>query len=349
MANQTRMLAELLSREGVHVELVQTNVPYWPRWVHRLRGVRALLRLLPYIICLWRCAGRVDVFHVMANSGWSWHLFVAPAIWTARLRGVPVVINYRGGEARAFLTRQISWVRPSLRAARILAVPSGFLCDVFGFFGVRAEILPNIVDLQRFRFRPVSLMALADPHVVVARNLEVIYDISTALQAFALLLRNVPGARLTVAGDGPELDSLRGQARCLGIDGAVSFCGRIDRDGMADLMRTADIALNPSRVDNMPNAILEALASGVPIVSTRAGGVPYMVEHEVTAVLVDVGDVSGMAAALLRIVNDRALAARLVTSGKAKVEQHTWNVVRDRLGSLYRRAAMGSDAKASPV
>ena len=80
MANQTRQLAELLRAEGAQVEVVQVNAPYRPAWAERLKGVRALFRLLPYLLHLWRGCGRADVVHVMANSGWSWHLFAAPAV-----------------------------------------------------------------------------------------------------------------------------------------------------------------------------------------------------------------------------------------------------------------------------
>ena len=99
MANQTRQLGELLQRDGAKVTLLQVNAPYRPPWIGRVRGVRALFRLATYTCALWQVAGHVDVFHIMANSGWSWHLFASPAVWIARLRGIPTVVNYRGGEA----------------------------------------------------------------------------------------------------------------------------------------------------------------------------------------------------------------------------------------------------------
>ena len=74
MANQTLQLASLLRSEGVEVETIQVNAPYRPAWAAKLKGVRALFRMLPYLGALWSAAGRVQVFHVMANSGWSWHL-----------------------------------------------------------------------------------------------------------------------------------------------------------------------------------------------------------------------------------------------------------------------------------
>ena len=105
MAGQTSQLADLLRSEGAHVRLVQTNAPYWPMWISRFRAVRALARLGGYLVRLWTVSSEVQILHVMANSGWSWHLVAAPAIWIGRLRGVRVVVNYRGGEAEAFLRR----------------------------------------------------------------------------------------------------------------------------------------------------------------------------------------------------------------------------------------------------
>src|SRR4029079_9202663 len=99
MANQTRQLGELLRGEGLAVEVVRTNEPYPSSWIAQTRGLRAVPRLARYVGVLWSAFGRCDVVHLMANSGWAWHLFAAPAIWLAWLRGRPVVVNYRGGEA----------------------------------------------------------------------------------------------------------------------------------------------------------------------------------------------------------------------------------------------------------
>src|SRR5690348_10800971 len=75
MANQTRQLARLLRADAIDVVLVRTNEPYRPAWVGRLRGVRAAFRLAPYVVRLARLARTCDAVHVMANSGWAWHLF----------------------------------------------------------------------------------------------------------------------------------------------------------------------------------------------------------------------------------------------------------------------------------
>jgi glycosyltransferase involved in cell wall biosynthesis len=284
----------------------------------------------------------------MANSGWSWHLFAAPAVWIGRLRGIPTVVNYRGGEAATFLARSGRVVRSTLQRTNALVVPSEFLREIFRRCGFRCEVVPNIVDLDRFR--PGGGAAdVARPRLVVARNLEPIYDIRTALRAFSLVRDVVPGARLTVAGTGPELAALKALCTKLGIADAVEFCGRLDRDQMAALYRSATVAVNPSRVDNMPNSVLEAMASGVPIVSTDAGGVPYVLRDGATGLLVGAGDHAAMANAVLRIVGDRQLAARLRDAALADAQQYAWPRVRQRWVDIYASVRPGARVLVRPA
>jgi glycosyltransferase involved in cell wall biosynthesis len=343
MANQTRQLAELLRAEGLPVEVVRTNVPYAPRWVADWRGLRAIVRLVSYVASLWPAFGRCDVVHLMANSGWAWHLFAVPALWVAWLRGRPVVVNYRGGEAECFLARSSRLVRFSLCRARIVAVPSGFLRQVFAGHGVAVEVVPNIVDLNLFRPRALPAELPDSPHIVVTRNLKAIYDNETAIRALAIVRRTVPACRMSIAGTGAELGRLRQVAVECGVAGAVAFLGRLEREAIAALYQTADVALNPSRVDNMPNSLLEALASGVPVVSTDVGGVPYMVENGRNALLVPPQDPQAMAEGVARLLRDRGLARRLASAGLANVGQFGWPEVRSKWIEVYRRLASGRE------
>lgn len=327
MANQCRQLAALLEAEGVSVRIVRSNAPYRPAWIERVRGVRAFFRLVPYLVALWRAAGWADVVHLFANSGWAWHFFAAPAVWIARMRGTPVIVNYRGGDAGPFLQRSSRRVLPTLRAAQRLVVPSGFLREVFARHGVTAHVVPNIIDLQRFR--PAAQPAAAAPSILLARNLEPIYDVATALRAFALVRAEVGDARLVVAGAGPEAARLAQLAQELHIADAVTFAGRVDNTAMPDYYARATLALNSSTVDNMPISLLEAFASGVPVVSTDVGGVPFIARDRATALLVPARDPAAMAGALLELIRDRALYARLRDAGLADVVRYGWPEVRD--------------------
>lgn len=343
MALQTAQLAELLRGEGATVEIVQTNRPYQPAWAGRIPMLRALFRLLPYLWALWRVSGRSQVLHLMANSGWSWHLFAAPAIWIARLRGTPLVVNYRGGGAAEFLRGAAAAVQASMRRSAGLIVPSGFLRKVFGDFGMDAQVVPNIINLSRYKPAGRVLQPEA-PHLIVTRNLESLYDNASAIRALALLRAQHPAASLTIAGSGPELGMLQALAQELGVAAQVRFAGRLERDAMAALYQSADVMLNPSLTDNMPNSVLEALASGVPVVSTDVGGVPYLLEHERTGLLVKPAQPAQLAAAVQRLIVDGALRQSLIREGLQEVERYTWPRVAPLLLAAYERAMQGGRA-----
>lgn len=337
MANQTRQLERLLKQEGITVDLVQVNAPYQSVWIGRIWGVRAVFRLVPYLIHLWQAASKVQLFHVMANSGWSWHLFAAPTIWIAWLKGKPVIINYRGGGAEEFFQRSFFWIKPSLLRANTIIVPSGFLKAVFAKNGFPATIVPNIIDLTKFsaNIQHQSIHDQNSPHIIVTRNLESIYDNATAIRAFRIIRNIFHNARLTIAGSGPDRQMLEELVDELALQDAVVFAGRINNDAMADLYRTADLMINASLVDNMPISILEALASSVPVVSTSAGGIPFMVEHGKTALLVPIQDPVAMSEAMLQVLQNPAIAQNLVKQGLESIQEYTWPSVKNHLLAVY--------------
>lgn len=338
MANQCEQLFQLLQSEGVDVEVVQTNRPYYPHWVGRIPLLRAVFRLVPYLVHLWGAAGRVNVIHVLANSGWAWHLFAAPAIAIARMRGTPVIVNYRGGNADPFLMQAPGYVLRMLAWASMRVTPSPFLQRVFAKYGLKVEVIPNIIDLSRFTPSPPRSFG-GSPHIVVTRNLEKIYDIPTAIRAFASVRKTFAGAKMTVAGTGPELANLQRLVLKLQLSEAVKFSGRIDNASISALYACADCMVNSSTVDNMPISILEAFASGVPVVSSCAGGIPDLVEHGISGLLVPIGDDAAMAREVLRVLQNPEMASSLRRAGLADAEKYAWQQVRAKWLSAYVRSA----------
>jgi glycosyltransferase involved in cell wall biosynthesis len=142
------------------------------------------------------------------------------------------------------------------------------------------------------------------------RSFERHYNVACVLRAFARIQQSHPHARLILAGDGKERGALEDLARELDLQ-HVEFLGRVVPDRMPGLYDAADVYLNAPDIDNMPGSILEAFASGLPVVTTDAGGIPYIVRHEETGLMVPRGDHEAMAAAALRLLEDPALGGRL--------------------------------------
>ena len=336
MANQTAQLAALLRAEGAKVELLAVNASVVPPWLARVRYLRAALRLPIFLWRLWRASRTVDLFHVMANSGWSWHLQGAPALWIASLCGKPVLLNYRGGEAAAFFARHRRLVNASLRRADAIAVPSRFLQEIFEQCGHTAHIVPNVVDLSSFTPAQIE-QENKGPVILVARHLQALYDNASAVRAFAIVREAFPGARLVLAGDGPERAALETLAIDLNVIEAVTFAGHVANAAMPALYQASTLVLNPSLADNMPISVLEALACGVPVVSTNVGGIPALLQHGVTGLLVSPGDAPAMAQAMLALLREPQQASRLAANGLAHAAQFDWLHVGPQLAALYRR------------
>jgi glycosyltransferase involved in cell wall biosynthesis len=334
MANQTRQLVRFLSESEVNVDLIQVNPPYRPAWIGKIWGIRALCRLLPYVFKLWRVVGSVQLMHIMANSGWSWHLFVAPAVWIAYLRGVPVIINYHGGQAETFLARSFFLINPTLKLADLVIVPSGFLEKIFSKYGVTTCIVANVIDLSHFQKTARKRNHIA-PILLITRNLEPIYGIPTALKAFAILHKSLPNAQLVIAGSGPQLKELKQLAEMLDISNSVTFTGRVDNDRISELYHNADLMINPSMADNMPISVLESMCCGVPVVSSNVGGIPYLLKHKDTALLVPPGDEDALATAILTVFENPKLANKLSEAGLEVIQQFTWPQVKGKLFAAY--------------
>ena len=320
----------------MHAWLVPVNpVPPGPlRHAARVKYLRTVATQLCYWPSLVRELRRADVVHVFSASYLSFLLAPLPAVLTARLLRKPVVMNYRSGEAPDHLRRS-AVARGILRSVDANAVPSSFLRDVFAGYGITAEIIPNIVDLDRFRFRPRGVLR---PRILSTRNFEELYNVACTLRAFRLVQDRHPEATLTLVGAGSQDARLRALASELGLE-HVHFAGRVSPDDIWRYYAEADIYLQTPDIDNMPSSVLEAFASGCAVVSTNAGGVPAILTDAVHGCLVGCGDHAAAAARVLQLLDDPALAERLTTEARRGCEGYRWERVRSQWLSLYRRLA----------
>jgi glycosyltransferase involved in cell wall biosynthesis len=274
---------------------------------------------------------RADLVHVFSASYSSFLLAPLPAIIAARALGKPVVLNYRSGAAPDHLRRS-AVARAALARVDQNVVPSRFLVEVFSRFGIPATVVPNIVDLDRFAYR---LRDPLRPRLLSTRNLEALYDVGTTIRAFRLVQDRWPEATLTLVGKGPEESRLRQLVNALSLRG-VSFAGAVAPHAIADWYRTHDIYIQSPTIDNMPTSVLEAFASGLPVVSTAVGGVPVILTHGIHGLLAPIGDHDALASHVLRFLEDPPMARRLAASANATCAGCTWNAVRDRWLEVYR-------------
>jgi glycosyltransferase involved in cell wall biosynthesis len=331
-----RLLERLRTVPGLEVDFL----PHNPRsnallrLLQRVKYVRTVATSVAYVSSLLRRLPQYDVVHVFSAAYWSFLLAPTPAILIGKWLDKRVVVNYRSGEAKDHLTRWPRTSVPTLQRADAVATPSGYLVDVFARFGVRAEAIANFVDPEAVRYRRRERL---QPVFLSNRNFQTLYNVPCVLRAFALIQARRPNARLLVVGAGPERQHVHAVAAELALRN-VEFIGPVPPTEMGRWYDEADVYLNASDIDNMPNSIIESFACGLPVVTTRAGGIPYIVEHERNGLLVDCGDHAALATAALRLLDDPRLAQRLISEGLSDVQRlYTWEAVGDRWAALYRR------------
>lgn len=286
--------------------------------VPKSRGIDPLLvgRLF-----YWLLSNRIQVAH--AHNPLS-RIYASPA---ARLARVPIVTTMHGEapdlSRRMWLRRAASRlsdafviVSPGLAEAARNAesAPSG-----------RIKLIENGVDSERFhpdagdRARVRAELRVSDGEWVIgtAARLSPEKDQAMLLRASAPLLRE--GARLVFAGDGPERQRLEALAQDLGVSGRVAFLGMVS--DVARLLRGFDVFALSSKREALPLSILEAMATGLPVVATAVGGVPSAVDEGETGLLVPSGDESAMRAALELVRDDSGLARAMGKRARAVVRQ----------------------------
>jgi 1,4-alpha-glucan branching enzyme len=194
------------------------------------------------------------------------------------------------------------------------------------------SVIPNGVDLVQFPLGdepPDPLQILYVGRLVPQKGVDVL------LRAFGAVLRRHPGARLLVAGDGQQRLYLERLARFLGVRQRVAFLGWQTRDAVAALYRASAVVAVPSRYEPFGLVALEAMASGRPVVVGRVGGLPEIVEDEVSGFTVEIGDHLDLAARLATLLSDPDLARTIGLEARRRAEQFDWGIVARRITELY--------------
>jgi glycosyltransferase involved in cell wall biosynthesis len=168
--------------------------------------------------------------------------------------------------------------------------------------------------------------------------LDPLYNVDCVLRAFALVQRRYPEARLTVAHDGPSRQHLEGLRSELGLK-YTEFVGHVPVSRIPALYDSADIYLMSPWVDCMPGTLLECFASGIPAISTRVGGVPYIITDGQTGFLVEPDNHEAMAACALRLLSDPESVEAVTRQARAELAKYSCPVVREGWLALYRRMA----------
>ncbi|MCP8938416.1 glycosyltransferase family 4 protein [Alsobacter sp. SYSU M60028] len=277
-------------------------------------------------------SARVAQVDLFSGRAFLWAEYAALLL---RLFGVPYVLTAHGGGLPDYVKRWPGRARRLLANAAAVTAPSGFLHRELRPLRADIRLIPNGMDLESYRFR---VRAPASPTLIWVRSFHQIYNPAMAVDVVERLLPDFPGLRLTMVGpdrgDG-TLAAMRELIRARGLDSAIEIVPGVERARIPALLDAADIFINTTNVDNTPVSVMEALASGLCVVSTDAGGLPDLLSDGVDALLCPRGDAAAMASRVESILRSPELAERLSNAARQTALASGWDDVMKRWDALF--------------
>jgi glycosyltransferase involved in cell wall biosynthesis len=302
-----------------------------------------LLRLWDMLVTTWRSRSTCSVALVDVYSGAAifWAIAVC-IVWSTS--GKPFILSLHGGNLPQFSARWPRLVRRLLRSAAAVTAPSQYLLKQMAPYRADIRLHPNGLSLAHHTFTHRRDIA---PRLVWVRSFHDTYNPSMAVHVVAQLSEEFPDATLTMIGpdkgDG-SLEAARAAAAMLGVADRVRFVGRVPKSEVPAWLDKADVFLNTTNVDNTPLSVLEAMASGLCVVTTNVGGLPYLLENGTDALLVSSNDAGAMADAVKHLIRNRDHAGRLSAAAHAKATEFDWSAVIPKWDRLLTACATRTES-----
>jgi len=330
-------LGKVLASRGHNVHILSSEPParygdYQPGLTfHRVdtpsyplfREPQYLLSLANKIVQVSRDE-KLDLVHAHYAVPHATAAYLAKQILASAGHGVPQVITTLHGTDITLLGADPSYAETVAfciqQSDAVTTVSESLKADTYRELGVTCDIrvIPNFIDASITCRRDVGslrarLAPNGEPIVIHVSNFRPVKRTPLVIEVFARVRRET-SARLLMVGDGPDLAEASRLAKALGVDRDVDFLGV--QDQVVPLLSAADVFLLPSAQESFGLAALEAMACEVPVVASRVGGLPEVIEDGVSGFLHPLDDLDGMARSTLRLLTDRALHARLAAGAR---------------------------------
>lgn len=290
-----------------------------------------VLRLLDMIWTCLRLANRIDVVLIDTYSTQNfYYAFIISQL--CRFLNVDYIPILHGGSLVSRLKSNPKLSRRIFDNAKYNVSPSLFLKEAFHDAGFDKVIhIPNTIKIDNYPFKSRTFQ---EPKLLWVRSFSKIYNPELAVKLFSKLKAIYPNASLCMVGpDADEsLESVKSLATELNLK--IKFTGKLEKKEWISLSENYNVFINTTNLDNTPLSVIEAMALGLPVVSTNVGGMPYLIEHEIDGLLVQPNHAEDMCSAVISLFNNSEKREQLIENARKKVEKFDWIEIK----SLWSKA-----------
>ncbi|MBS7786393.1 glycosyltransferase family 4 protein [Flavobacterium sp. CYK-55] len=289
------------------------------------------LRLIDMLIKTFYHRNQVDFVLIDTYSTHNfWYAFLVSQL--CRLLRLKYIPKLHGGDLPNRLKRSPVMSRMIFKNAYCNVAPSAYLLEAFSNKGYATiHYIPNTIELENYPFKKREQIK---PRLLWVRSFASIYNPGMAIEVYRLLKNEFPDAALCMVGPDKDgsFDKVRQMAKKLNLD--VFFTGKLSKKDWIKISEQYDIFINTTHFDNTPVSVIEAMALGLPIVSTNVGGITYLLDDQKTALLVSDSDAPAMIEAVKKILTDKALLEHLVHNAQYLVQDFDWTKVKTKWNTL---------------
>ena len=285
-----------------------------------------LLRLADMLWAIWHQRNHYQLAQIDVFSGQAFTWAYLSGGLLQKLKK-PFILTLHGGNLPEFAKKHPGRVQWLLGQAAGVTAPSSYLLQAMRVYRKDLRLIPNALDISSYFYKEHFY---PEPKLIWLRAFHKIYNPRMAIESVALLRNQFSQLSLTMIGpdkgDG-SFQKTQELADNLNLRSSVSFPGNVSKAEVPIWLTKGDIFLNTTYFDNTPISVMEAMACGLCVISTNVGGIPYLIDDGVDALLVPPNDPDAMAAAVKRILSEPGLAERLSKNARKKAEQFDWSII----------------------
>ena len=309
-----------LEQEGFGVYYASNKKSFPFRMLDMMWSVVLYRKQVSYIL--------IDTYSTKA----FWYSFLCSQL--ARFFNIKYIPILHGGDLPNRLKKNPMFCRMLFSNAYKNVAPSGYLKQAFEKEGFKNVIhIPNTIEIEKYEFK---LRTELTPNLLWVRAFASIYNPKMAVKVLQQLQEQYPSATLTMVGPDKDgsLQTTKDFAKSLGI--TVNFSGQLTKEEWWELASKHDIFINTTHFDNTPVSVMEAMALGLPVISTNVGGIPFLLTNEQNALLVPDNDITAMTNAVLDLLENKPKNNLLITNARTFIEQMDWELVKQSWVSILK-------------
>lgn len=261
-----------------------------------------------------------------------WYAFLVSQI--CRLTNKKYIPICRGGNLPQRVNKNLRMSRMIFNHSLVNIAPSEYTYEMLQEVGVgNLELVPNSLPLDQYEFFNRTNF---EPNFLWVRSLNEIYNPLLMIDAFAKVKKELPNAKLCMVG--PEgnlkIEDLKAYGISKGVE--IDFKGRLSKAEWIALSKQYSVFVNTTNVDNMPVSVMEAMALGLVVISTKVGGIPFMIKDRITGRLVNKGDARELSCVMHEIIQEEQASKQMVQGARSYVEQLDWDIVKNQWLNLLK-------------